>query len=263
MRRNFPRWLTWPLALAATAQVALAALAAHAAPPPAVAAPDVVLVHGAFADGSSWSRVIPLLLKKGYHVTAVQLPLTSLADDVAATRRVIQRQPGRVLLVGHSWGGVVVTEAGNEPAVQGLVYLSALVPDSGESAGGLLQRLAAPMEGLTPDAAGFIWLDDPQAFHDVMGGDLPLAAAKELATVQKPIAARSFADAVSHAAWRDKPSWYLVTETDHALPPRVQRLLAEQLKARTVSIGSSHLSMARHPARVAELIDRAAREVGR
>jgi pimeloyl-ACP methyl ester carboxylesterase len=223
----------------------------------------VVLVHGAFADGSSWSRVIPLLQRKGYHVTAVQLPLTSLADDVAATRRVIQRQPGKVLLVGHSWGGVVVTEAGNEPAVKGLVYLSALVPDRGESAGALLQRLAAPMQGLAPDTAGFIWLDDPQAFRDVMGADLPPATARGLAAVQKPIAAGSFGDAVSHAAWHDKPSWYLVTTADHALPPRVQRLLAGQLKASTREVESSHLSLVSHPAPVAALIDQAARGLGR
>lgn len=253
LRKLLRPWLIWPLALAATA---------HAAPPPPEAKPGIVLVHGAFADGSSWSRVVPLLLEQGYRVTAVQLPLTSLADDVAATRRVIERQPGDVLLVGHSWGGVVVTEAGNAPAVKGLVYLSALVPDSGESAAALLQRLDAPMASLPPDAAGFIWLDDPQAFHTVMAGDLPLAAARELAAVQKPIAVRSFTDAVSRAAWRDKPSWYLVTDADHALPPRVQRLMAAQTKARLANVDASHLSMASHPVRVAALIDQAARAAG-
>ena len=235
------------------------ATAIHAAP----SLPNIVLVHGAFADGSSWSRVIPLLQKKGYRVSAVQLPLTSLVDDVAATRRVIERQPDDVLLVGHSWGGVVVTEAGNTAKVKALVYLSALVPDSGESAQGLLQRHGAPMEGMTPDAAGLIWLDDPQAFHAVMAGDLPLSMARELAAVQKPLAARAFADPVSHAAWRDKPSWYLVTTNDHALPPRVQRALADELNAHTVVLASSHLSMASHPDKVAALIDEAARMQGR
>lgn len=247
MPHRFRRWLGAPLTLA------LATTAGAATP-----LPSVVLVHGAFADGSSWSRVIPRLQTRGYRVTAVQLPLTSLADDVAATRRVIDRQPGDVVLVGHSWGGVVVTEAGNAPTVKALVYLSALVPDSGESAQGLLQRLGAPMEGLAPDAAGLIWLDDPKAFQAVMAADLPLSTARTLAAVQKPLAARSFAEAVSHAAWRDKPSWYLVTTNDHALPPRAQRAMAAEMQARTVTLASSHLSLASHPDRVADFIDRAA-----
>lgn len=227
--------------------------AASAAPP----LPSVVLVHGAFSDGSSWSWVIPLLQKRGYRVTAVQLPLTSLADDVAATRRVIERQPGDVVLVGHSWGGVVVTEAGNVAPVKALVYLSALVPDSGESEQALLGRLNAPMEGLAPDPAGLIWLDDPQAFRTLMGADLPLPTACALAAVQKPLAARAFGERVSHAAWRDKPSSYLVTTDDKALPPRVQRLIAGQLNARTLELPSSHLSMASHPDRVADFIENA------
>lgn len=227
------------------------ALAAHAATP---VAPSIVLVHGAFADGSSWSRVISLLQQRGLHVAAVQLPLTSLADDVAATRRVIQRQPGDVILVGHSWGGAVVTEAGDATAVRGIVYLSALVPDSGESAAGLLQRFSAPMDGMKPDATGLIWLDEPKAFHEVMAADLSKPDAKALAAVAKPIAARSFADAVSHAAWHDKPTWYLITEGDHALPTRVQRLIAAQLGAQTVAIKSSHLSLVSHPREVVELI---------
>ena len=164
-----------------------------------------------------------------------------------------------MVLVGHSWGGVVVTEAGNAPTVKALVYLSALVPDSGESAQALLQRFNAPMEGMAPDAAGLIWLDDAPAFHTVMGADLPLSTARELAAVQKPLAARAFADAVSHAAWHDKPSTYLVTTNDRALPPRVQRLIADQLKGRTVALASSHLSLASHPAQVARLIDHAAK----
>lgn len=235
--------------------------AASQAAPPAPAHPSIVLVHGAFADGSSWSHVIPLLQAKGYRVAAVQLPLTSLADDVSATRRVIERQPSPVVLVGHSWGGVVVSEAGNAPSVKALVYLSALAPDSSESAQGLLQRLNAPMEGMAPDAAGWIWLDDATAFRKVMAGDLTPKVAAVLAAVQKPLAARAFADAVSNAAWRDKPSWYLVTSADNALPARVQRLIAGQMNARTEEISSSHLSMASHPAAVTNLIDRAAREL--
>ena len=236
--------------------LALAVARAQGAAPTGVR--NIVLVHGAFADGSSWSRVIPLLQQHGYHVTAVQLPLTGLADDVAATRRVLARERGDVILVGHSWGGVVVTEAGSDPKVAGLVYVSALVPDDGESASALLDRLEAPMAGFKPDSTGLVWLDDPVAFHGVMGSDLGMPLARALTAVQRPIAARSFADTVSRAAWHDKPSWFLITESDHALQPRVQRSIAQQIHATTLSIKSSHLSMFSHPRQVAALIGSAA-----
>ena len=216
-------------------------------------------VHGAFADGSSWQDVIPLLQQKGHRVTAVQNPLTSLADDVAATRRVIARQTGDVLLVGHSWAGAVVTEAGNASKVKGLVYLSALVPDSGESVAALLNRLNAPMEGMKPDADGLIWLDDPKAYAQVMAGDVPRAKVRMLAATQQPMAAAAFEGKVTQAAWRSKPSWYLLTEDDHALSPAVQRRLVEQIGARSLAIKSSHMSMLSHARAVADFIDRAAR----
>ncbi|TWC65132.1 alpha/beta fold hydrolase [Herbaspirillum sp. SJZ099] len=220
---------------------------------------DIVLVHGAFADGSSWSKVIALLQKKGYRVTAVQNPLTSLEADVTATTRVIERQPHDVLLVGHSWGGAVITEAGNHPKVHGLVYLSALTPDSGESVGQLLERLHAPMEGMAPDTNGLVWLDDPAAFAKVMAGDVASQEARRLAAVQQPIAAAAFSEKIGQAAWRGKPSWYLLTEGDHALPIAVQRKLAAMTGAHTVEIRSSHMSLVSHPDAVAALIDRAAR----
>lgn len=256
MTRSSTHPRTWLLAAALLVCALQTALAGTRA-----TKPEVVLVHGAFADGSSWSKVIPLLQHEGYHVTAVQLPLTSLADDVAATKRVLERESGDVLLVGHSWGGVVVTEAGNDPKVKGIVYISALVPDNGESAGGLLDRFKAPMEGIKPDAAGLVWLDDAAAFHDVMGSDLPMPLARSLAAVQKPIASGSFGDAVSHAAWHDKPTWFLITEGDHALQPRVQRLTVDQIHAHAKSIRSSHLSMFSHSQEVADWIDQAARAV--
>lgn len=230
----------------------------HAQPVPG-AVPNIVLVHGAFADGSSWSEVVRLLQRKGYNVTAVQNPLTSLADDVAATRRVLARQKGPVLLVGHSWAGAVITEAGNADNVKGLVYLSALAPDDNESVADLLARLHSPMEGLAPDAEGLVWLDEPDAYRNVMAGDVPPARVRILAATQQPIAASAFTGKVSHAAWRSKPSWYLVTEKDHALPPKVQRQLAHQIGARIKSVDSSHMSMVAHPQVVADLIDRAAR----
>ncbi|WP_316678867.1 alpha/beta fold hydrolase [Ralstonia chuxiongensis] len=221
---------------------------------------NIVLVHGAFADGSSWSEVIAALQRKGYHVTAVQNPLTSLADDVSATRRVLARQSGDVILVGHSYAGAVVTEAGNADNVKGIVYLSALVPDSGESVSDLLTRLKAPMDGLKPDNEGFIWLDDPAAYRDVMAGDVPEPRARILAATQVPISASAFAGKVSHAAWHDKPTWYLVTEEDHALKTPVQRTLAQQIGARVTTVKSSHMSLVSHPAVVANLIDRAAKD---
>jgi len=219
---------------------------------------DIVLVHGAFADGSSWSKVIALLQKKGYRVTAVQNPLSSLTADVSATEKVIERQPHDVLLVGHSWGGAVISAAGNHPKVKGLVYLSALTPDSGESVAQLLQRLKAPMEGLAPDAAGLIWLDKPQIFGQVMAHDLAQDEIAMLTAVQQPIAASAFGEQIAHAAWHDKPVWYLVTEDDHALPTDVQRKLANMIGAHAQTIRSSHMSLVSHPDEVAALIDKAA-----
>jgi len=238
---------------------------------PAVAAPalapttlrNIVLVHGAFTDGSSWAQVISRLQAMGYHVTAVQNPLTSLADDVSATERVLRRQKGDVLLVGHSWAGAVITQAGNDKQVKGLVYLSALVPDSGESVADLLSSLNAPMDGLVPDAQGLVWLDDPQAFHQVMAADLPMAQVNVLASIQQPIAAASFSGKIQHAAWHDKPSWYLQTESDQALRPAVQKAIAQRIGAKVTSIDSSHLSLLSHPDEVAMLIDKAAREAAK
>lgn len=229
-----------------------------ASPAAAAAAVDIVLVHGAFADGSSWLPVIALLQQRGYRVTAVQNPLRSLDDDVQATLQVIARQPGRVLLVGHSWGGAVITQAGNDARVRGLVYLSALVPDSGESVSDLLSRLQAPMTGLTPDAQGLLWLDQPERYARLMAADLPPDAAHQLAAVQQPIHARAFGDKIPHAAWHDKPSWYLVTDGDQALPTEVQRRLASQIRARTTVIAASHMSMQSQPQAVAALIAQAA-----
>jgi pimeloyl-ACP methyl ester carboxylesterase len=223
----------------------------------------IVLVHGAFSDGSAWAPVIERLQRRGYQVSAVQNPLTSLADDVAATRRVLQRQPGDVILVGHSWAGAVITEAGNAANVKGLVYLSALVPDSGESVAEVMQRLGAPMDGLKPDAEGLVWLDDPQAYRDVMAGDLPPPLVARLAATQQPIAARAFGDKIGQAAWRSRPAWYLITEDDRALPPRVQRELAQRIGATTRTLKASHLSLLSHPDAVAALIEQAARAAGR
>lgn len=224
---------------------------------------SIVLVHGAFADGSSWSAVIRRLHDKGYNVTAVQNPLTSLKADVDAVQRVLSRQKGGVLLVGHSWAGAVITEAGMCDCVKGLVYLSALVPDRHESVAGLLKRLGSPMEGLVPDSEGLVWLDDPGTYRRVMAGDLRFAQARALAAVQQPIAATAFADQISEAAWRSKPSWYLLTEEDHALPRGTQARIAAGIGAQVSRLRSSHMSMVSQPDAVVRLIEQAAAAIVR
>lgn len=251
------RALGGPLWVALLACSAFSAWVQAASPAPIR---NIVLVHGAFADGSSWSKVIALLQRDAYHVTAVQNPLTSLTDDVAATQRVVARQQGDVILVGHSWAGAVVTEAGNADNVKGIVYVSALVPDDRESVTDLLTRLQSPMEGMKPDEHGLIWLDDPRAYRNIMAGDVPLAAARVLAATAQPISASTFGEKISHAAWHDKPTWYLVTVGDHALPTPVQRRLVEQIQAHSVSLPSSHMSLISHPADVVKLIERAAHD---
>lgn len=237
-------------------------LLATAAPSPSPIR-NVVLVHGAFTDGSSWAEVIALLRRKGYHVTAVQNPLTSLADDVEAVQRVLERQQGSVILVGHSWAGAVVTEAGNAPNVKGIVYLSALAPDTGESVSDLLTRLRAPMRGMQPDAHGLIWLNDPAAYAHVLAADVPAAKVALMASAAPPIVAHAFNDKVSHAAWRDKPTWYLLTEQDNALAVDVQRRISEAMGAHRVAVASSHMSLVSHPADVARLIEQATKASAR
>ncbi|MFJ3055335.1 alpha/beta fold hydrolase [Herbaspirillum sp. NPDC087042] len=256
-----------PLRLLAAAISLSLVVAAHpamaAASKPTPAVHNIVLVHGALTDGSSWLPLITRLQAMGYHVAAVQNPLTSLADDVSATERVLRRQSGDVLLVGHSWGGAVITQAGNAANVKGLVYLSALAPDSAESVQDLMTKIDAPMNGLSPDPEGRVWMDDPQQFHQFMAADLPLKTARQLVAVQQPIVAAALGEKVAHAAWHDKPSWYLKTDDDQALRATVQQVIAERIGAHIVAIRSSHMSFLSHTEEVARLIDHAAREAAR
>ncbi|GLH84271.1 alpha/beta hydrolase [Bradyrhizobium sp. SSBR45R] len=219
---------------------------------------NVVLVHGAFADGSSWSEVAARLLAKGYNVSAVQNPLTSLADDVAATKRVLSRQQGAVVLVGHSWGGAVISEAGAVANVSALVYVSALAPDAGEAVMDLQSHgPASPgMQGAKPDN-GLLWFD-PAAYRDALAADLPVRRTRVLAAVQQPIAPSCFGEKLSAAAWHDKPSWYLLSENDKALSPELQRWMAARIKAKIKAVPSSHLSLISRAEDVVELIDQAA-----
>ena len=250
---------------AAIAAIALSALAAAAGSAPAPAsAPgikNIVLVHGAFADGSSWAKVIPILQAKGYNVTAVQNPLTSLADDVAATQRTLAQQDGPVILVGHSWAGVVITEAGTDPKVAGLVYVAAFGPDQGEVVGDLGKAYPPPPAFTAPivDAQGFMTLPTDAVLKH-FAQDLPPAEARLVAATQGPVSVSAFGSTVSNVAWKTKPSWYIVSAQDGAIAPDEERFFAKRMKATTTELKASHVSMLSQPQAVAAVIlDAAAR----
>ncbi|QSQ17640.1 alpha/beta fold hydrolase [Myxococcus landrumensis] len=224
---------------------------------------NILLVHGAWGDGSNWSRVIPLLLSQGFHVTAVQNPLTSLADDVANTRRILGLQRGPTLLVGHSYGGAVITEAGNDsPLVTGLVYIAAFAPDAGEGLGDLLGRGQPPPGGanIYPDPDGFLWIKQ-EGFRESFAQDLGEMDARVLGVAQRPIAGRCFSDKVTRPAWKVKPSWYQVSEQDRMIPPDTERFMAQRMRATTRSLPASHASLVSQPAEVSKLILEAAASV--
>jgi pimeloyl-ACP methyl ester carboxylesterase len=220
-----------------------------------------VLVHGAFADRSSWDKVIPLLEAKGLHV-AVRNPLTSVADDVASVRRAVEAQKGPVVLVGHSWAGMVITEAGATERVKALVYVTAFAPDAGQSAGELLKPYPAP-PGLghpVVDSAGFMRLAD-EDIGKYFSPDLPSAQASLLAVTQGPINTAAFTEKVSAAAWRTKPTWSILAENDQMIPPSLERDEAKAIHAKTTSLHSSHAVMLSHPREVAEVIIQAAKSI--
>ncbi|MEH2349742.1 MAG: alpha/beta hydrolase [Nostoc sp.] len=222
--------------------------------------PSIVLVHGAFADGTSWQHVIPLLEQDGYTVTAVQIPLSSLAEDVAMTKRVIDAQKGSVVVVGHSYGGNVITgAAAGNPQVKALVYLNAFAPDSGEKTSDLNSKYkAAPIStAIVPDAANFLYIDR-QKFHNLFAQDVSEAEARVMAATQKPIASAAFEQSVNDIAWKTIPSWYLVTQNDRAINPELQRFMAKRIGAKTTEIKSSHVAFISHPKEVTKLIEAAA-----
>lgn len=223
---------------------------------------NIVLVHGTWADGSSWSKIIPLLEAEGLHVVAVQNPLTSLADDVAATKRAIELQDGPVLLVGHSWGGVVITEAGNHDKVVGLVYVAAAAPDDGQSFLELVQTaLSTPgNDEIRPDAYGFVSMSPKGIFED-FAQDLPESERKLLLATQGPQAFSALKEKVSKAAWKTKPSWYIVAGNDRMINPDLERTLAKKLKAATTELKTSHVAMLAQPEQVTAVIVDAARKL--
>ena len=225
----------------------------------ATPAKNIVLVHGAFADGSSWSKVIPLLLAKGYKVTAVSNPLTSFQDDVAATKRAIADQDGPVILVGHSYGGVIITEAGNDPKVEALVYVAAFAPDAGQSIVDISKPFPPPPGPQTaqPLADGFLLLS-PDGIATDFAQDLTNEEKALLTAAQPQTSGSIFGAQPTKAAWHSKPSWYIVATNDRMIAPEHEASMAKQLNAATTSLPSSHVVMLSHPKEVAKVIEDAA-----
>jgi len=251
-------------ALFSTLSLALGlTLSAHALAAPApghatVEAKNVVLVHGAWADGSSWSDVIPYLQAAGLNVISVQNPLTSLADDAAATRRALALVDGPTVLAGHSYGGSVITEAGVDPKVTGLVYVAARAPDAGEDFGATAGRFPTmPVRAGVQERDGFAWIGR-EAFLKYFANGVPAVKAQTLYAVQQPIDAKLFAGKTTVAAWHDKPSWYAVSKQDTTTSPDLERFLAKRMNAKTVEIDAGHLSLVSHPKEIANLILEAA-----
>ena len=225
--------------------------------------PTIVLVHGAFADGTSWQHVIPLLEQDGYRVTAVQIPLTSLADDVTTTKRVIDDQKGSIVVVGHSYGGNVITgAAAGNPQVKALVYVNAFAPDVGEKTSDLNKRYAAaPIStAIVSDAANFLYIDRGK-FHEFFAQDVSKAEARVMAATQKPIASAAFEQSLNEIAWKTIPSWFLVTQSDQAINPELQRFMAKRIGAKTTEVNSSHVPFISHPKEVAKVIETASTAV--
>jgi pimeloyl-ACP methyl ester carboxylesterase len=229
-----------------------------AAAQPALKARNVVLVHGLFADGSSWSEVIARLQAAGLNATAVQNPLTTLAESVASAERVLARQDGPTVLVGHSFSGVIVTEAGTHPNVSTLVYVAARAPDAGEDYAALAKTFPTP-----PASAGVVFDGDEgrlseAAFLRDFAGDLPEAKAKVLYAAQEPFQKALLTGKTTHAAWRSKPSFYAVSTEDRTINPDLERFMAKRMGAKTIEVKASHLSLISHPDEITQLILEAA-----
>jgi len=226
--------------------------------------PNIVLVHGAWADGSSWSGVVERLQADGFQVRAPQFPLTSLADDVARLRQVLEFQDAPTIVAGHSYGGQVITALGTDaPNVVGLVYIAAFALDEGESLGALLAQgpVTPALAHLFTDARGYAWLSEDD-FVNHFAGDVDPTRARVLYAVQQSLASSAFTDVMGAPAWKSLPSWYLVAQNDEAIPPDAERQFAARMGATTVEIPSGHVAMVSHPAEVAELVEKAAEAVG-
>jgi pimeloyl-ACP methyl ester carboxylesterase len=215
---------------------------------------NIVLVHGGWADGSGWSKQIPVLRDAGYKVIAVQLPTHSLADDVETVKRAISHIGGPVTLVGHSYGGEVITNAAyNNPNVTGLVYIAAFAPDEGQSLSSFVDPAKFPKELFVLDNGGFIYLN-PKIFRENFANDVDPAEADIMAIVQKPFNQSIFVEKSGPPAWKQLPTWYQISESDHMIPPDVQRMFAERMNATTLSLNASHASYVSHPTEIADFI---------
>jgi len=213
---------------------------------------NVILVHGFWADGSCYSEIIPMLLAEGYEVIAVQNPLTSLEDDVAVTKRALDRIKGKCILVGHSWGGFVITTIGNDERVAGLVYIAALAPDTGESMIDLMSKYGSPSPHFQ-EQNGWIWVSR-EGVDEVLASGLS-EARRALIHVTQTTPSTSLTEVkASSPAWKNKPSWYILTTNDKAVPPDLQREMAQRINAKTVTVDSSHFPMISHPKEVLEII---------
>lgn len=221
--------------------------------------PNVVLVHGFWGNASHWNKVILPLLRQGYNVSAVENPLTSLAEDAERTRKLLKTQDGPVILVGHSYGGAVITEAGDLPSVAALVYVAAFAPDAGESLATIAARVPAPGgASLYPDEFGYLWIRR-EKFRESFCQDVAEEETLVMAATQKAPLASVFEHTVTTAAWRKKPCWYQVSSEDRMIAPESQQWLAERMKASTITLKASHLSPASQPERIVALIEEAAR----
>ena len=226
--------------------------------------PNIVLVHGAWADGSGWSKVIPLLKEAGFNTVVTQLKLTSLADDAETVRRVTETLDGPVLLVGHSYGGAVITESVQFcPNVAGLVYIAGFAPDKGESLAILSSGAPIAPPGaaaIRPDKYGFLWIDRDM-FAENFCGDVDPTEAFIMAATQKPLSVSCFEGQVTNAGWKKLPCWYQVSLNDRMIPPQAEQFMAQRINARTISLPASHASLVSHPDEVAEFILEAATEI--
>ena len=241
--------------------IAMSGTMAHAQTKPA--AKDVVIVHGALADGSGWRAIYDILNKDGFHVTIVQEPLTGLAEDVDATKRVIDQQTGPVVLVGHSYGGSVITEAGADPKVSALVYVAALQPDKGEASGQLMSKFAAPNEAMRvatnrvkPDKYFFI---PPAKFRETYAADVPALDAQFMADSEQQLAQKAMGAPISAAAWRSKPSYAILTTQDRVVSPELQRWMYQRSGAKITEVSASHAVFVSQPDAVARVIETAAK----
>ena len=235
----------------------LGGLAMSVAASASAAIKNVVLVHGAFADGSGWDAVANILRKDGYKVSVVQHPETSYADDQKYTKAAIDAMDGPVVLVGHSYGGSVITEAGNHPKVKALVYIAAFALDEGESCASIEQAVPQASTAFKADSSGNWWIE-PEHFAADFAADIPKEKAEFMAIAQVPISTDAFTHKVTSPAWRNKPTWYIVASDDRSINPIQERMMAKRAKAKTIEVKSSHVAYMSHPKESAKLIEEAA-----